>query len=129
MLLLRRPCYCSYSKERSMLVSSTDVPPDSLGSRSEGERRKGERRRQPRLGADRRQGERRRAAVRNVVLATAAVILPQHVKPQSLDSTLSRPPAPVVTTTAESGAPVPPQHADDQVIRGASLPDGVRAAL
>jgi soluble lytic murein transglycosylase-like protein len=113
-----------------MLVSSTDVPPDYLGSRGEGERRKGERRRQPRPGPDRRRGERRRAAVRNVVLVTAAVVLPQHVKPQSLDSKLSRPPAPVVvTTTVESVAPAPPEHAYDEFIREASIQYGVDATL
>jgi soluble lytic murein transglycosylase-like protein len=110
-----------------MLVSSTNVPPDYLGSRGEGERRKGERRKQPRPGPDRRRGERRRAAVRNVVLATAAVVLPHHVKPQSLDSKLSPPPMPAVTTTVESVAaeppvpPVPPEHAYDEFIREASI--------
>jgi transglycosylase-like protein with SLT domain len=112
-----------------MVFSSTDVPPDYLGSRGEGERRKGERRTQPRRGPDRRAGDRRRAAVRNVVLATAALILPHHVKPQSLDSKLSRPPAPVVTTTVESVVPMPPQHAYDEFIREASLQYGVDFAL
>jgi soluble lytic murein transglycosylase-like protein len=113
----------------AMLVSSTNVPPDYLGSRGEGERRKGERRRQPRPGPDRRRGERRRAAVRNVVLATAAVVLPHHGKPQSLDSKLSQPPVPAVTTTIEKVVAVPPEHAYDEFIREASIQYGVDTAL
>jgi soluble lytic murein transglycosylase-like protein len=112
-----------------MVVSSTDVPRDYLGSRGEGERRKADRRRQPRLGPDRRVGDRRRAAVRNVVLATAALVLPHHVKPQSLDNKLVRQPIPAVTTTVETVVPVPPEHAYDQLIREASIQYGVDAAL
>jgi soluble lytic murein transglycosylase-like protein len=63
------------------------------------------------------------------VLATAAVVLPHHVKPQSLDNTLSRPQAPVVTITIESVAPVPPEHAYDEFIREASIQYGVDKAL
>ena len=112
-----------------MLVNSTDVPPDNLGSRTEGERRKGERRTQPRPGADRRRGERRRAAVRNVVLAAAAIILPHKVKPQSIDSKWSPPPAPVITTRIERVAAVPPEHAYDAFILEASREYGVDAVL
>jgi Transglycosylase SLT domain len=114
--------------DSAMLVSSTDVPPDYLGSRGEGERRKGERRRQPRPGPDRRRGERRLAVVRNVVLATAAVVLPQHVKPQSLDSKLSPPLMPAVTTTIEKVV-VPPEHPYDEFIREASTRYRVDATL
>jgi soluble lytic murein transglycosylase-like protein len=113
----------------TMQFSSTDVPPDYLGSRGDGDRRKAERRTQPRLGPDRRRGERRRAAVRNVVLATAALVLPHHGKPQSLDSTVSRPPVPAVTTTVEPVAAVPPEHAYDEFIREASLQYRVDATL
>jgi soluble lytic murein transglycosylase-like protein len=67
--------------------------------------------------------------VRNVVLATAALVLPHHGKPQSLDSTVSRPPAPAVTTTVEPVAAVPPEHAYDEFIREASLQHGVDATL
>lgn len=109
-----------------MLVNSTDVPPDYLGSRSEGERRKGERRTQPRPGADRRRGERRRAVVRNVVLATAAIVLPHKVKPQSVDKVL---PPPVVTARIETVAAVPPEHAYDEFIREASKVHKVDAVL
>src|SRR5215813_8746446 len=112
-----------------MLVNSTDVPPDYLGSRSEGERRKGERRKQARPGADRRRGERRRAVVRNVVLVTAAIVLPHKVKPQSFDSKWSPPPAPLVTTQIETAAAVPPEHAYDEFIREASKEYGVDAVL
>jgi soluble lytic murein transglycosylase-like protein len=112
-----------------MLVNSTDVPPDHLGSRSESERRKGERRQQSRVGRDRRRGERRRAVVRNVVLATAAVVLPHKVKPQSVDSKLSPPPASIVTTRIESAAAVAPEHAYDEFIRDASREYGVDAVL
>jgi soluble lytic murein transglycosylase-like protein len=112
-----------------MLVHSTDVPPDYLGSRSEGERRKGDRRRQARPGADRRRGDRRRAAVRNVVLATVAIVLPHKVKPQSVDKWLP-PPAPVVTTRLEPVAPLlPPEHAYDEFIREASREHGVDSVL
>lgn len=110
-----------------MLVNSTDVPPDYLGSRSEGERRKGERRTQPRPGADRRRGERRRAVVRNVVLATAAMVLPHKVKPQSVDTLL--PPPPVVTARIETVAAVSPEHAYDEFIREASKAHRVDAVL
>ena len=110
-----------------MLVKSTDVPPDHLGSRSEGERRKGERRKQPRPGAERRRGERRRAVVRNVVLATAAIVLPHKGKPQSIDSKLS--PPPVVATRIETIEPVPPEHAYDEFIREAAREYGVDAVL
>jgi len=112
-----------------MVVSSTAVPRDYLGSRGEGERRKADRRRHARLGPDRRIGDRRRAAMRNVVLATAALVLPHHVKPQSLDSRLVRQPTPAVTTTVESVVPVPPEHAYDEFIREASIQYGVDAAL
>ena len=119
-----------------MLVNSTDVPPDYLGSRSEGERRKGERRKHARPGADRRRGDRRRAVVRNVVLATAAIILPHKVKPQSVDK-LSPPSAPlvatrmetVVTTPIERAAAVPPEHAYDEFIREASRQHRVDVVL
>jgi soluble lytic murein transglycosylase-like protein len=67
--------------------------------------------------------------VRNVVLATAAVILPQHVKPQSLDSSLSRPAVPAVNTTVESVAAVPPEHAYDEFIREASIQYRVDSTL
>jgi soluble lytic murein transglycosylase-like protein len=63
------------------------------------------------------------------VLATAAVILPQHVKPQSLDSTLSPPPMPAVTTTIEKVVAVPPEHPYDEFIREASIQYGVDATL
>jgi soluble lytic murein transglycosylase-like protein len=113
-----------------MVFSSTDRSRDYLSARGEGERRKGERRRQPRLGPERRVGDRRRAAVRNVVLATAALVLPHHVKPQSLDSKVSRPPVETpLTTTVENVVPVPPEHAYDQFIREASVQYGVDAAL
>jgi soluble lytic murein transglycosylase-like protein len=111
-----------------MLVNSTDVPSDYLGSRADGERRKGERRTQTRPGADRRRGDRRRAVVRNVVLATAAIVLPHKVKPQSVDK-LSAPPATVVTTRIESAAAVPLEHAYDEFIREASEEYGVDAVL
>ena len=111
-----------------MLVNSTDVPPDYLGSRSEGERRKGDRRTRPRPGADRRRGERRRAVVRNVVLATAAISLPHKVKPQSVDK-WSPPPAPVVTARIQTLAAVPPEHAYDEFIREASKEHRVDAVL
>jgi soluble lytic murein transglycosylase-like protein len=68
--------------------------------------------------------------VRNVVLAAAAVVLPHHVKPQPLlDSNLSRPPVPVVSTTTESAVAVPPEHAYDEFISEASIQYGVDAAL
>ena len=112
-----------------MLVNSTDVPPDYLGSRTEGERRKGERRTKARPGADRRRGDRRRAVVRNVVLATAAIVLPHKVKPQSVDKLFPLP-APVVTTRIEILAPVvPPEHAYDEFIRDASREHRVDAVL
>src|SRR5678815_3594883 len=112
-----------------MLVNSTAVPPDYLGSRTEGERRKGERRKQARDGVDRRRGDRRRAMVRSVVLATAAIVLPHKVKPQSVDK-LSPPPAPVVTTRIERVAPVvPPEHAYDEFIREASREHRVDVVL
>jgi len=70
--------------------------------------------------------------VRNVVLATAAVVLPHHGKPQSLDSKLLRPPVPAITTSIESAVaapPVPPDHAYDAFIREASIQYGVDAVL
>ena len=67
--------------------------------------------------------------MRNVLLATAAVVLPQHVKPQSLDSKLSQPPAPVVSTTMETVVAVSPEHAYDEFIQEASIRYGVDAAL
>jgi soluble lytic murein transglycosylase-like protein len=67
--------------------------------------------------------------VRNVVLATAALVLPHHVKPQSLDSKLSRPPVPAVRTTVETVVAVPPEHAYDEFIREASIQYRVDAAL
>jgi soluble lytic murein transglycosylase-like protein len=109
---------------RAMRFRSTDIPCDYLGSRGNGERRKGERRKQPRPGPDRRQTDRRRAAVRSVVLAAAAVVLPQHVKPQTLDIGSSRPPAPVVATRIESAVnevDVPVEHAYDEFIHEASI--------
>jgi len=112
-----------------MVVSSRDVPRDYLGSRGEGERRKGDRR-PPRTGVpDPCARDRRRAAVRNVVFATAALVLPHHVKPQSLDSKLPPRLIPTVTTTVERVVPVPPEHAYDEVIREASVQYGVDAAL
>jgi soluble lytic murein transglycosylase-like protein len=119
-----------------MLFSSTNVPPDYLGLRSEGERRKGDRRKQSRGGPDRRQTDRRRAAVRNVVLAAAAVVLPHHGKTQSLDNKAFRVPPTVVTpktesvaTTVESAVSVPPEHAYDEFIQEASDLYGVDATL
>ena len=107
-----------------MLFSSKNVPPDHLGLRGDGERRKSERRKQPRAGRDRREGDRRRAAVRNVVLAAAAVVLPpQHGKTQSLDNKSLPAPAAsatVITTTTETVVSVPPEHAYDEFIREAS---------
>ena len=67
--------------------------------------------------------------MRNVVLASAALFLPHHVKPQSLDSKLARPPVPAVRTTVETVVAVPPEHAYDEFIREASLQYGVDAAL
>jgi soluble lytic murein transglycosylase-like protein len=63
------------------------------------------------------------------VLATAAVVLPHHVKPQSLDGKSSPAPVPVVSTTVENVVPVPPEHAYEEFIREASLQYGVDAAL
>src|SRR5215471_7995149 len=113
-----------------MLFRSKNVPPDYLGLRSEDERRKGDRRKQSRGGRDRRQTDRRRAAVRNVVLAAAAVVLPpQHGKTQSLDSKpsgapataiMSGAPTTAINTTTESAVSIPPEHAYDQFIREAS---------
>jgi soluble lytic murein transglycosylase-like protein len=105
-----------------MLFRSKNVPPDHLGLRGEGERRKGDRRKQPRGGLDRRQTDRRRAAVRNVVLAAAAVVLPpHHGKTQSLNNKLTDVvPAAMITTKIESAVSVPPEHAYDQFIREAS---------
>jgi soluble lytic murein transglycosylase-like protein len=103
-----------------MLFRSTDVPPDYLGSRAEGERRKGERRKRPRTGPERRQIQRRHATVRGVVLAAAAVVMPHHVKPQSLDIASSSAPTPVVTTTIERVGGVPSEHGYDKFIREAS---------
>jgi soluble lytic murein transglycosylase-like protein len=116
--------------------SSTNVPPDYLGSRAEGERRKGERRKQPRTGPERRQTQRRHAAVRSVVLAAAAVAMPHHVKPQSLDVVSSSAPTTVVTTTIERVVSVPErvvsvpsEHAYDEFIREASTRYRVDATL
>jgi soluble lytic murein transglycosylase-like protein len=63
------------------------------------------------------------------VLATAAIILPHKVKPQSLDSTWSPAPAPVVSTQIESAAAVPPEHAYDEFILEASREYRVDAVL
>jgi soluble lytic murein transglycosylase-like protein len=113
-----------------MLVNSTDVPPDYLGSRSEGERRKAERRKQPRAGADRRRGERRRAVVRNVVLAAVSIVLPHKVKLQPFDNRLLPPaPPPVVTSRIENIAAVAPEHAYDRFILEASREHRVDAVL
>ena len=112
-----------------MLFSSTDVPPDYLGTRAEGDRRKGERRRQPRSGPDRRKGDRRRAGLRNTLLAAVAVALPHQVKPESLHSAWLRPPVPIVTTRIESVVGIPANHAYDQFIREASARYGVDATL
>jgi soluble lytic murein transglycosylase-like protein len=104
-----------------MLFSSKNVPPDHLGLRGDGERRKRDRRKQPRAGRDRRQTDRRRAAVRNVVLAAAAVVVPPHYgKTQSLDNKSRAAPAAVITTTIESVVSVPPEHAYDEFIQEAS---------
>ena len=112
-----------------MLFSSTDVPPDYLGTRGEGDRRKGERRKQPRSGPDRRKGERRRSALRSTLLAVATVALPHQVKPESLNPAWLRPPIPVVTTTIESVVAIPPSHAYDDYIREASTRFRVDATL
>jgi soluble lytic murein transglycosylase-like protein len=112
-----------------MLYSSTCVPSDHLGARGEDDRRKRERRTQPRPGLDRRKGERRRAALRSAVLAAATVVLPQRVKPASLDAISPRPPEPVVTTTIESVVGIPAEHAYDQFIQEASARYGVDATL
>ena len=112
-----------------MLFSSTDIPPDYLGTRAEGDRRKGERRQQPRSGPDRRKGERRRAGLRSTLLAVAAVALPHQVKPESLPSAWLRPPVPIVTTRIDSMVGIPANHAYDQFIREASARYGVDATL
>ena len=112
-----------------MLFSSTDIPPDYLGTRAEGDRRKGERRQQSRSGPDRRKGERRRAGLRSMLLAAAAVALPHQVKPESLPSAWLRPPVPIVTTRIESVVGIPANHAYDQFIREASARYGVDATL
>ena len=112
-----------------MLFSSTDVPPDYLGTRAEGDRRKGERRTKPRSGPDRRKGDRRRAALRSTLLAAVAVALPHQVKPESLNPAWLRPPVPVVTTRIESVIGVPANHAYDRDIREASARYGVDATL
>jgi soluble lytic murein transglycosylase-like protein len=112
-----------------MLVNSTDVPSDYLGARSKGERRKGERRERARVGVDRRRGERRRAAVRNVVLATAALVLPHKVKPQSFENKAYPPLASRVTTRIESATAVAPEHAYDEFILEASREYGVDSVL
>jgi len=112
-----------------MLFSSTDIPPDYLGTRAEGDRRKAERRQQPRSGPDRRKGERRRAGLRSTLLAAAAVVLPHPVKPESLPSAWLRPPVPIVTTRIESVVGIPANHAYDQFIREASARYGVDATL
>ena len=63
------------------------------------------------------------------MLATAAVILPQHPKPQPFDAGWLRPPVPTVTTTIESVVGVPAEHAYDEFIREASERYRVDAAL
>jgi len=112
-----------------MLFSSTGVPPDYLGARTEDDRRKRERRQQPRSGPDRRKGERRRAALRSTLLAAAAVALPHQVKPESLNPAWLRPPIAVVTTTIDSVVAIPAPHAYDDYIREASTRYGVDATL
>ena len=67
--------------------------------------------------------------MRNVVLAAAAVVLPHHGKPQSIDSKVSRPAVPAVSTTVETAAALPPEHAYDEFIREASMTYRVDAAL
>jgi soluble lytic murein transglycosylase-like protein len=66
--------------------------------------------------------------MRNVVLATAAIVLPHKVKPQAFDK-LSPPSAPVITTRIENAAAVPPEHAYDEFIREASREYRVDAVL
>ena len=74
--------------------------------------------------------------MRNVVLATVAIVLPHKVKPQSVDR-LSPPPAPMITARIEPAvtartehvAPVPPEHAYDEFIREASKEHRVDAVL
>jgi len=118
-----------------MPFSSIGIPPDYLGACGELDRRKGERRKQPRTGVDRRAGERRRAAFRSAVLAAAAVVLPQRVKPASLEAVRARPPVRAVTTTVpvvptvETVADLPPEHAYDQFILEASTLYRVDATL
>jgi soluble lytic murein transglycosylase-like protein len=112
-----------------MVFSSTDAPPDYLGTRGDGDRRKGERRIQPRSGPDRRAGDRRRAALRNTLLAAAAVALPHQVKPETLNPDWLRPPVPIVTTRIESFVGIPAHRAYDQVIQEASVRYRVDATL
>ena len=114
-----------------MPFNSVTVPPDHLGVREDGqpERRKGERRRQPRSGPDRRASERRKAALRNTLLAAAAVALPHQVKPESLPAAWLRPPVPAVTATITSFVAVPAPHAYDEFIREASARYKVDALL
>ena len=113
----------------AMVFSSTDAPPDYLGTRGDGDRRKGERRSQPRSGPDRRAGDRRRAALRNTLLAAAAVALPHQVKPETLNPDWLRPPVPIVTTRIESFVGIPAHRAYDQVIQDASVRYRVDATL
>jgi soluble lytic murein transglycosylase-like protein len=110
------------------LFSSTDVPPDYLGARSEGDRRKGDRRTQSRSGPDRRKGDRRRA-LRNTLLAAVTVALPHQVKPESLNPEWLRPPIPTVTTTIDSVVAVPAHRAYDEFIREAATRYRVDATL
>jgi len=112
-----------------MLSSSTNVPADFLGVRSEGERRKGERRKKARSGGDRRGGDRRKAVLRGTLLAAATMAMPHQVKPESLNPLWLRPPIPSVTTTIEKAVPVPAAHAYDDLIREASSRYAVDATL
>ena len=115
-----------------MLFSSTNVPPDFLGARSDGEedrRKGGDRRTQPRGGPDRRASGRRKAALRNTLFAAVAVAMPHQVKPESLNAAWLRPPVPSVTVTIDSVVPIPAVHAYDEFIREASTRYGVDATL
>lgn len=112
-----------------MRFSSTDVPPDHLGTRHEGDRRKSDRRRRPRSGPDRRASERRRAALRSTVFVAAAVALPHQINPESLNALWLRPPVPSVTVSIESAVVVPAAHAYDAFIREASTRYRVDATL
>ena len=63
------------------------------------------------------------------MLATAAVVLPHHVKPESLRTPWLRPPVPAVTTRVESVVGLPADRAYDEFIREASKRYRVDATL